>query len=241
MDREGFFYKKLPDRLLWLFIIFSAAIHLFLIVYGGRLWWSKNRTEPIEITIYNNPVARCVTAKRPELAPLPQTLKQVALLKPLPAPVPLPRPVPCVDKLITKPRPVEKKKAAGIRAGNDSKPVPLRPAVEPRKEVTYQNVEADQSAHENYLKTVRMLVEQQKKYPKPARLRKFEGKVVIECVVTPSGQVHSIRIARGSSYGILDRAAVRALEDAAPFPKPPPGLFSEGGIRLKIALIYQLI
>lgn len=233
MGRVGSLHNKHPDRLLWSFIVFSAALHLFLIVFGGRFWSSKNRTEPIEITVRSNNPAKRIIPKPPVLAPLPETLRQAVPLKPLPTPVAR------VDQATAKERPA-KNNLASVPALKYSKPLPPNPATKPEQQATCPTVKTDPSARDNYFRTVRMLVEQQKRYPKPARLRKFQGKVIIECVLAPSGEVNSIRVAQGSSFGILDRAAVKAIEDAAPFPKPPPGLFSKDGIRLKIALVYRL-
>ncbi len=243
MGRVGCFHKNNPDRLLWSFIVFSAALHLFLIIFGGRFWSSKSRTEPIEITVRSNEPAKRIIPKPPVLAALPETLRQVVPLKPLPIPFSP------VNKALARAK-LPEKVIAGIPAMKNSKRVPPNTATKPEKEATSPTIKAEPnkaepkaepSARENYFRTVRMLVEQQKRYPKPAKLRKFQGKVIIECVLAPSGEVNSIRIDQGSSFGILDRAAVKAIEDAAPFPKPPPGLFSEDGVRLKIALVYKLI
>ncbi len=87
---------------------------------------------------------------------------------------------------------------------------------------------------------IRQRIEERKAYPKQARLRKFEGKVIVECVLSTSGQITSIKVAQGSRFGVLDKAALKAVEDASPFPKPPGDLFKED-IRLRIALVFELV
>jgi len=100
-------------------------------------------------------------------------------------------------------------------------------------------VEGKTAAREQYFSTIRGLIERKKQYPKVARLRKLEGRVVIEFELFPSGEVKSIRVAEGSRFDILNRAGTRAVEAAGPYPRPPAGLFS-GNILLRIPVAFEL-
>ena len=48
-------------------------------------------------------------------------------------------------------------------------------------------------------------------YPKRARRRGYEGRVVIRAIVTPMGTVNSTEMVQSSGHDILDRAAIRAV------------------------------
>jgi len=48
-------------------------------------------------------------------------------------------------------------------------------------------------------------------YPRRARLRGYEGTVVVEAFVTVSGDVSKARLAKSSGYGILDDSALSAV------------------------------
>ncbi|MEE8352759.1 MAG: energy transducer TonB, partial [Rhodospirillales bacterium] len=48
-------------------------------------------------------------------------------------------------------------------------------------------------------------------YPKRARRRGYEGRVLIRAIVTPMGVVDSTEIVQSSGHDILDRAAIRAV------------------------------
>ncbi|MBK5101210.1 MAG: energy transducer TonB, partial [Desulfobacteraceae bacterium] len=91
----------------------------------------------------------------------------------------------------------------------------------------------------SYLEMVRLKIETHKRYPKIARVRQIEGSVTIYFIITPAGDAKSARVVKSSAFKILDQAALRAVEDASPFPIPPAPVFS-GEIPLKISLVFEL-
>jgi len=58
-------------------------------------------------------------------------------------------------------------------------------------------------------------------YPRIARKRGWQGKVVIKFVVWEDGHVSDVEIVESSGYSVLDKNAVKSVKTAAPFPKPP--------------------
>ncbi|MDY7037090.1 MAG: energy transducer TonB, partial [Thermodesulfobacteriota bacterium] len=90
-----------------------------------------------------------------------------------------------------------------------------------------------------YLEMLRLRIERHKKYPDAARVRHIEGRVTIRFVITPEGDVRAAGVAKTSRHGVLDRAALKAVKDAAPFPKPPSHLF-KGLIPLEITILFEL-
>lgn len=91
----------------------------------------------------------------------------------------------------------------------------------------------------SYLEMVRLKIERHKEYPDTARTRQIEGSVTIRFIITPEGNVRAVEIAKTSRHKVLDTAALRALQAAAPFPKPPRRLF-KGEIPLELTIVFEL-
>jgi len=91
----------------------------------------------------------------------------------------------------------------------------------------------------SYLEMVRLKIERHKEYPPTARTRQIEGSVTIQFVITPDGAVRAAEIAKTSRHIVLDKAALRAVETAAPFPKPPKHFF-KGEIPLELTIVFEL-
>ncbi|HET8722842.1 MAG TPA: energy transducer TonB [Anaeromyxobacteraceae bacterium] len=60
------------------------------------------------------------------------------------------------------------------------------------------------------------------RYPDEARRRRLQGRVELEFVLLADGRVRELGVRSSSGHGILDGAAVSAIESAAPF--DPPGM-----------------
>jgi protein TonB len=58
-------------------------------------------------------------------------------------------------------------------------------------------------------------------YPEIALLRRWEGLVRVAFVLREDGSVANARVAASSGRAILDRAALEAVREAAPYPRPP--------------------
>ena len=91
----------------------------------------------------------------------------------------------------------------------------------------------------SYLEMVRLKIEQHKSYPNMAKVRQIEGSVTIRFVITPEGGVRAVQLVKPSRHMVLDRAALNAVKDAAPFPKPPRHLF-KGEIPLELTIVFEL-
>jgi len=68
---------------------------------------------------------------------------------------------------------------------------------------------------------IRDMVYKRLSYPSLAQAEEWEGTVKIRFLVKCDGNVDSIRIQRSSGYSMLDNSAVKAVREAAPFPKAP--------------------
>lgn len=80
-------------------------------------------------------------------------------------------------------------------------------------------------AKERYLKSHFLYIKEEIQknlfYPRLARRRGWEGKVVLSFMVCKDGSVRKIKIVESSGYKLLDKSAVETVNRAAPFPKPP--------------------
>lgn len=91
----------------------------------------------------------------------------------------------------------------------------------------------------SYLEMVRLKIERHKSYPDTAKVRQIEGSVTIRFIITPEGGVRAVELVKPSRHLFLDTAALNAVKDAAPFPKPPKHLF-KGEIPLELTIVFEL-
>ncbi len=94
--------------------------------------------------------------------------------------------------------------------------------------------ELRQKGLRNYLSLVRARIEARKRYPWNARNLGWEGEVVVSFSIDAAGALRGLKIDRGSGYRILDRAALAAVTEAAPFPPPPAVLSPPVSIQVPI-------
>ncbi|MEX0730461.1 MAG: TonB family protein [Aquisalimonadaceae bacterium] len=77
-------------------------------------------------------------------------------------------------------------------------------------------------------------------YPDEARRRQLTGQLIVEVTVMPDGSVEEVRILQPSRYRLLDEAAVRVVELAAPYARVPPEVL-EGKSRLVITRTWEFV
>ena len=65
------------------------------------------------------------------------------------------------------------------------------------------------------------LVNREVRYPQRAIQRAYEGRVTLMVTIDVDGELLAVETAMSSDYGLLDRAAAKAVKDAVPFPAPP--------------------
>jgi periplasmic protein TonB len=97
----------------------------------------------------------------------------------------------------------------------------------------------DFSSSQTYLEIVKLKIEKNKKYPEEAKRNHMEGTVSLKFIITADGDIRNTEIAKSSRHPTLDEAAMKALKDATPFPKPPERFF-KGEVPLQISIIFQL-
>ena len=74
-------------------------------------------------------------------------------------------------------------------------------------------------------------------YPKEAARKKMSGELYIMFTIKRKGELGEVEVVRTSGHRILDRAAVKALKDAAPF-WPLPDNWPDEQIEINGRFIY---
>jgi protein TonB len=90
----------------------------------------------------------------------------------------------------------------------------------------------------SYLGNARMRIEKAKRYPREARRRGWERKVVLSFQITRKGEVAEIRLIQSSGYPELDEEGIATLRRASPFLPPP--VTEERGLEVEIPLVFRL-
>ena len=166
---------------------------------------------------------------------------------------------PPTEKLIPRPQPEPKKQpkpttrpAPEALSAPPPDPVPARPE-KPKPQEVKELARADASGSEtasrrgapsflapvprellaDYQRTLYRQIERAKRYPLQSRLNREEGTVKVRFVIASSGAVSEVKVIKSSGFDLIDRAAVAAVEDAAPFPPLPEGL---SGSRLPVTV-----
>ena len=92
----------------------------------------------------------------------------------------------------------------------------------------------------DYYEMVRLKIENQKKYPEIARNSRIQGYVTVCFVITADGSVKEVEVLKTSKYKILDVAALKAVQDAAPFQRPPKRFF-KGPVSMELIIAFEII
>ncbi|MFW8600976.1 energy transducer TonB [Desulfobacterota bacterium M19] len=115
----------------------------------------------------------------------------------------------------------------------------VRKTIETKESTVKHSGEANDKIRQEYLRLVRTRIERHKKYPGRARIRWLQGEVTIRLCLTPAGKTQNLAVSKSSGREILDQAALQAVRDAAPFPRPPEKIF-KGKITLELKIIFKL-
>ncbi|MDY6836382.1 MAG: energy transducer TonB [Thermodesulfobacteriota bacterium] len=225
--------NRKPNWLLRSLIGFSACIHLLLFLHVSGIYTS-NALSYIELTVedLSKPFSRSIPRPRhrPKTPPEQQDIKRLQATQPV-----IPRLKP------PKMEPVERAEPESLVEPIATPNIPAMPKLDVASwdPVDLTQNAVDYATSRSYFDMVRFQVERHKQYPDTARLRQIEGEVVIRFVITPKGEVQALTLAKASGCCALDDAALRAVRDAAPFPKPPRQLF-RGEIPLELTMVFEL-
>ena len=77
-------------------------------------------------------------------------------------------------------------------------------------------------------------------YPEEARIRKISGQLVLDVALNPDGKINQITIRNSSGHKVLDDAAIRIVELAAPYAPFPESIRAETDV-LHITRTWQFL
>ena len=77
-------------------------------------------------------------------------------------------------------------------------------------------------------------------YPEEARRRKISGQLVLDVALNPDGKINQITIRSSSGHKVLDDAAIRIVELAAPYAPFPEAIRAETDV-LHITRTWQFL
>ena len=86
---------------------------------------------------------------------------------------------------------------------------------------------------------VRQRIARARNYPRIARRRGMEGQPVIDFTLDKRGRLTKVDLAQTSGYRLLDRAALEAVHNGAPYPEIPPPLKIDS-FRFKLPISFVL-
>ena len=222
-----------PNWLLCAFVGVSLVIHLFIFIHIGNLYGSNMLTY-IELTLkdISKPPKRSIPRPR-HITKTPELSQDVKRLKVSP------RPIPEFKQIRMAPVEVDLPESLVERISMPDTPnVPgLNTYTWNPEDLITTDYQAITSS--SYLDMVRLKIESHKIYPNIARIMQLEGRVTISFTILLAGNTKSVKVVKSSKFKILDQAALNAVKNASPFPKPPVHLF-KGEIPLKISLLFEL-
>lgn len=225
-----------PDKnwLLSMLILVSVAIHAVIFMHISGIYRS-GALSYIEMSLQDisKPVVRDIPRPRPRpKAPDPQTqVKKIDVVQ---------RPLPHFKPLAM--APVDKFKADSLVEGIAAPDLPQAPGVDATDWAP--GLRAGDAAQfttaAGYLDMLRLKIEGRKRYPESAKMHGIEGRVTIRFILKTDGSVHNVTIAKGSKCRDLNMAAMAAVQNAAPFPRPPSTLF-KGDQPLELTIAFELM
>ena len=179
------------------------------------------------------PIEKKKIVKKVEKKPVIQKKKEVVV--PKPEPVVEKVPVPEIEEVIEEPEVTEVAETETVEEEV------TEAEVLSATNNTDSNSLVDNSAaasRARYVKThfmyIKEKIQREIVYPRIARRRGMQGKTVISFIICVDGSVKDLKVVESSGYAILDRNAIKSVQRAAPFPKPPVSA------ELVIPMIFRL-
>ena len=215
-------------------IIISVGFHAILMLHLSGVYRSRTLTY-IEMSLQNTDSSPVRDIPRPRPRPkAPDPEEPVKKINVVPRPTPRLKPLAMA--------PMEKALPDSIVEGLSMPDIPQAPGVDAADWVpgqTAQEAVGEFMTAASYLDMVKLKIESRKRYPQSARTRRIEGRVKVSFILASDGSVRDVTISRGARDSELNVAALNAVRDAAPFPRPPSNLF-KGDLSLDLIIVFEL-
>jgi protein TonB len=129
-----------------------------------------------------------------------------------------------IKEVLTKPEP-KPTKPSPIK--EIIKPEPITPIIKPEKITRSKTKNKPTPTIESYSVTLTKAIAKQKKYPRIAQMRGWQGEIIIDLEIDGQGNLIKSKIKQRSKFKILDDEGMNMIKRASPFPKPPKELESK--------------
>ncbi len=210
---------------------------------GGNV---KDKTKPTSKNPGETPSEGNFVKDKPSVAPMPKPVKPkkksiVSVQKPAKKKAP---------KLVKKKKPKLRKKpdlVADYVADLQKQIVDMEAELDEqqkmyakRPKATYITASTRRTPDAMYLKAWTKKIERfgNLNYPDEARRQKLEGQLILTVALSPDGNIINVKVSKSSGHKVLDDAARRIVELAAPFAKVPEDVL-QGNNRLVITRTWQ--
>ncbi len=228
--------KKSPDTLKEVNWLFYGLIGLSLLVHAGILihfskGWFPRPSECIEISMENKSAPQSRDIPRPRLPRAvthPEPLTGMNINQGLSLP----------DADLPPPPVFDAPNGAAVKVHAFSLPEPTEDE-KPLPAMDYAKG-AESDPRKDYFATVRLRIEEKKRYPESALGMNLEGQTTIDFFINPDGRADQISVVKSSGHPQLDQAALEAVQKSSPFPRPPGSVF-KSGVQVRIPITFKLI
>jgi periplasmic protein TonB len=218
------------NTLFWALLI-SILVHSLAVVLIPTIHFdAKPKPTELVIEIAQPKKVEPVPAPPPVATPEPpKPVIKPKIIPVAPKPVPTPTPVTTASPEVAPPvaTPPVMAVAPKVEAppASFTAPAPTPPASPPPEPVKAGPSQQDLDAARNlYGNLLAREIAKHKQYPNVARMRGWQGDVVLELQLDSNGNVLSSKIHDSSTYETLDKQALEMVKKASPFPLPPEAL-----------------
>lgn len=259
---QPFYYDLLAsEHFILIAFVCSLLVHSgFAIFNFDFLKASPEKPKPITVKLVKKPAPPIVKPPTPikpqkkivkKIKPKPKKKKRIkkkVKRKPIVKPVPVPMPESPVKIAVPEPEPLP------IIAPTPEVEVEPLPEIEPPKETIEPPPVVEPppaipagptpdeiaNAKANYISLLQKAMARHKKYPRIAKSRGWQGKVVIQFKIDNQGNILSKSVLQSSGHNVLDKAALKMAAKAAPFPVPPKAL-QDKELSVNVPIPFKLV
>lgn len=200
-------------------VVVSLGLHLWVLQRNVPRLAPPRESLPVETTeIF------LVEQEPPDDMPEMDAPPPDVVAEPMPRPEPPVEPVPEPLSEIPNPEPIREVAAMTPQ-------VPKKATAPQRTAILPSNVQGVRAAH---VPTPVVLNNPVPAYPELARQKGWEGRAIVRVEVSPAGHATKVSIARGSGFGVLDQAALRAVKKWRFRPRTVGGLPAPGVVEVPV-------
>jgi len=224
---------KKPNFLLWGFILISLVLHVFIFLHVAGIYESRTISY-IELSM--------LQLDKPDVRKIPSPrLREQAPKKSLqvsPIHIPNIQVASMEDPEMEQNFKIDLPQLPGpMDVAGFSLPGPN--SLSGAAEGSVHDASAEFINAKDYFEMLHLRIHKFKRYPEAARSNHIEGRVNIQFVLSSDGTLKEIKIMKSSRHKKLDEAAIDAIKNAAPFPRPPGSIFKTP-VTLSIDILFEL-